>query len=82
VETQGYRRSREVREMVVSCMSVDAELSRLIGLSSEAPSAPGGTFPGITVDVSVTDLTNDFDEGIAALMFPLMSGAEGVLRLV
>jgi hypothetical protein len=67
--------------MVVSCMSVDVELSRLIGLSSEAPSAPGGTFSGITVDVSVTNLTQSYDEGIAAFMFPLMSG-ESVLRLV
>lgn len=80
-----YDATREINEIVASWVPVDAELSQLIGLSPDLPSAtsaPGCTTAGITLDVSVPHLTFGHGAGIAALMFPVLSGTKGVLRLV
>ena len=76
---------REVDKLVASWAAVDAQLSRLIGFdpgSTSATSVTGGTTAGILLDISVPDLTMGPGEGVAALMFPLLSDIKGLVRLV
>ena len=80
-----YDATWEIDEIVASWVPVDAELSQLIGLNPDLPSAtftPGCTTAGITLDVTVPHLTFGHGAGVAALMFPVLSGTKGVLRLV
>lgn len=64
----------ELDRIVNSWIPVDAQLSHLMGLGADAP--------GITLDVSVPYLSTGPGSGIASLMFPLLSGTKGLLRLV
>lgn len=75
---------QEVDRMVTSWIPVDAQLWQFIGPSPEAASAkslPGVTAAGITLDVRVMSVDTGPGSGIAALAFPLLSCAEGALRL-
>ena len=75
----------EVDNIVTPWIAVDAQLSRLMGLSPDAPSETsmlGGTTGGISLDVSVTYVGKGTGNRAPALMFPLLSGASGFLRLV
>lgn len=75
----------EVDTLVTSWIAVDAQLSRLIGLDPDAPTTThivGGTTAGIALDITVPEVTNGPGEGVAARMFPQLSGIKGFVRLV
>ena len=84
-EEYGLDIPAEVDRIVTSWIAVDTQLSRLIGIDPDALSATpgtGGRIPGILLDISVPELTTGPGEGIAALMFPVLSGIKGLVRLV
>lgn len=66
--------SGEVDRMVNYWIPIDNKLWCLLGHS------PGAQ--GITLDVSVTNVSTGPGNGIAALMFPVLSQIEGIVRLV
>jgi hypothetical protein len=79
--------SREVDRIVTPWIAVDSQLSRLIGLNPDAPSATSvsvtdGATTGILLDITVPELTTGPGKGVAALMFPLLSNVRGLVRLV
>lgn len=84
-DTQLTYLPRGVDKIASYWIPVDAQLSNLIGASPEAlpvTPLPGVTSAGITLDVSVTNLLTGPGNGIAALMFPILSNVEGLVRLV
>lgn len=70
--SSGSDTPREVKKVVAYWSPVDVQLSRLISPETS----------GITLDISVPDVSNGPGKGIASLMFPNLSGTGGVLRLV
>jgi len=75
----------EVDRLTTPWIAVDAQLSALIGFNPDAPSATSvtdGKTMGIVLDISIPELTTGPGKGIAALMFPLLSGIKGLIRLV
>jgi len=83
----GPRTSEEVDTLVAAWIPVDTQLSRLIGFSPGAPSTSvtsveDNATAGILLDITVPELTTGPGEGVAALMFPLLSDIKGLVRLV
>ena len=77
--------SREVEEIVTPWIAVESQLSQLIGLDPDIPSATPGTdgkTTGILLDITVPELTTGPGKGAAALMFPRLSSIKGLVRLV
>jgi len=79
--------SEEVDRLVAARIPVDTQLSRLIGFSSDTPSASatsakGNMTAGILLDITIPELTTGPGKGVATLMFPLLSDIEGLVRLV
>jgi len=74
----------QVDKVVTSWIAVDTHLSRLIGLGPDTPvtSVADVMTTGIALDISVPYLTKGPGRGVAALMFPLLSGVKGLVRLV
>lgn len=77
--------SKEVEKIITPWIAVDSQLSRLIGLDLDTPSAtPGtdGTTTGILLDITIPELTTGPGKGAAALMFPQLSSVKGLVRPV
>lgn len=75
----------KVDKLIASWTAIDTQLSRLIGFDPDAPSVMTVTddaTAGISLDISVPDLSAGPGKGVAALMFPLLSDIKGLVRLV
>ena len=83
----GLRTPKEVDRLVAAWIPVDTQLSQLIGFSPDTPSASATSVrdnvtAGILLDITIPELTTGPGEGIAALMFPLLSDIKEFVRLV
>ena len=77
--------ARQMDGIVTPWITVDSQLSRLVGLNPDTPpaiSVTDGATTGITPDITVPEVITGPGKGIAALMFPLLSSVKDLVRLV